>query len=64
MPKEEFYIGSQVAGDGQKPDIVVSWGTTEYPQVLINGMRSDRAGINRLIATLRKARNQVFGPDE
>lgn len=64
MPKEDFYFGNQVEGDGQEPDLVVAWGVTDFPQVLINGMRPDRSGINRLIATLRKARNQVYGVDE
>lgn len=64
MPREDFYYSNQVEGDGQKADLIVAWGVTDSPQVLINGMRTDRSGLNRLIATLRKARNQVFGPDE
>lgn len=64
MPKEDFYLSDQVQGDGREPDLVIAWGVTDFPQVLINGQRTDRSGLNRMIATLRKARNQVFGPDE
>jgi hypothetical protein len=62
MPKENFY--GEGAVDGDKPDVVVEWGITAHPQVLINGKRFDRSGINRLIHTLRKSRNVVYGPDE
>lgn len=62
MPKETFYgLGGTESDD---PDITVSWGTTAVPQVLINGRQYDRSGLNRLIATLRRGRNQVYGADE
>ena len=64
MPKENFYYTGQVEGDGRDPDLVVSWGVTDVPQVLFNGVPVDRSGINRLIVTLRRARNQVYGADE
>lgn len=34
----------------------------QHPRV--SGVELDRSGINRLIATLRKARDQTFGADE
>jgi hypothetical protein len=62
MPKEKFYGIGAVEGD--EPDITVSWGVTDEPQVLLNGKRYDRSGLNRLIGTLRRARDQVYGSDE
>lgn len=64
MPKENFYDShTRVEGDGFPPDLVVAWGL-EFPEVSINGIPYDRSGLNRLIKTLRKARNQTYGMDE
>lgn len=62
MPKESFYRPTAV--DGDMPDLTVQWGTEAVPQVMINLIPYDRSGINRLIATLRRARNQTYGKDE
>lgn len=68
MPKENFYFGNQVEDDGQEPDIVVSWhkpsGLDAVGRVHINGLPTDRSGLNRLIAALRRGRNAVYGKDE
>lgn len=65
MPKENFYDSkTRVQGDGLPPELVVSWGEEDGPKVTINDVEYDRSGVNRLIAALRKARNQTFGADE
>lgn len=63
MPKEKFYDQHSVEGDGSLPHLVVIWGI-DLPQVKVNDVVYDRSGLNRLIKTLRKARNQTFGMDE
>lgn len=63
MPKESFYDSARVEGDGLPPDLAVTWGDTQ-PEVKVNDIAYDRSGLNRLIATLRKARNQTYGSDE
>lgn len=64
MPKEKFYDSStRVEGDGLSPDLTVTWGI-DQPEVRVNDIVYDRSGLNRLIATLRKARNQTYGQDE
>lgn len=64
MPKENFYDSStRVEGDGLPPDLVVSWGK-ERPEVMVNDIPFDRSGLNRLIAALKRARNQTYGADE
>lgn len=64
MPKERFYFSGQVEDDGREPDLIVAWGETPTPQVLINGHPVDRSGLNRLIRALRRARDGVFGADD
>lgn len=63
MPKEKFYWTGQVENDGRGPDLTVAWGETPVPQVLVNDEPMDRSGLNRLIASLRRARDQVYGAD-
>jgi hypothetical protein len=64
MPKENFYDSStRIESDGLPPDLVVAWGESQ-PKVTINGIGYDRSGLNRLIGSLRKARNQTYGVDE
>ena len=64
MPAEKFYCSDQVEGDGKDPDLTVTWGEGPTPGVFINGIpMDDRAGLNRLINSLRRARNRVFGKD-
>ena len=62
MPSEKFY--RQDSNPDSKPDLTVAWGDGLPPQVLINGNVYDRSGLNRLIRSLRRARNQVYGVDE
>lgn len=61
MPHEKFYAPDTV--EGGEPHLVVAWGVTDTPQVAVNGVPYDRSGLNRLIATLRRARDRVHGPD-
>lgn len=62
MPKENHYWNPDALPND--PDLVVAWGETPEPKVLLNGHSVDRSALNRLIANLRKARDQVFGHDE
>jgi hypothetical protein len=62
MPKEKFYAADTVVGGSEH--LAVAWGVNDVPQVLINGVQYDRSGLNRLIGTLRRARDQVYGSDE
>ena len=63
MPKEKFWPATAVEGDGTEPTVTISWGN-DQPGVIINGMESDRSGVNRMIKVLRKARDQAHGHDE
>lgn len=62
MPKEQFFAPTQT--DGEEPALIVRWGERHFPDVLVNETPLDRSGLNRLIAVLRRARNQTFGVDE
>lgn len=70
MPKESFYDSTTT--DAANPHLVVKWwggGPSAEPieqdePVTINGVAYDRSGLNRLIRTLRKARDQAYGSDE
>lgn len=61
MPSEKFYYTGQVENDGRGPDLVVAWGGSE---VYINGQSiataQDVSGLNRLIRSLRRARDHVL----
>lgn len=63
MPSEKFYLSGQGEGDGRSPDITIAWGQTPEPAVLINNNPVDRSALNRMINTLRRARDQVYGAD-
>ncbi|MBM6622657.1 hypothetical protein JTF08_13660 [Micrococcaceae bacterium RIT802] len=76
MPSEKFYNSDRIEGDELPPDLTVTWpgrhrdqGTGQYVDdglpcaVQVNGIEYDRSGLNRLITSLRRARNQVFGID-
>lgn len=70
MPKETFYDPSVVENELPEPvhgvAINVAWGRPEgSPDVppgvwIAGGIRLDPSGINRLIKTLRKARDQAY----
>lgn len=74
MPAEKFYPPTAI--DGAPSDrLEVGW-HKEYDGVhltmilddgtkpRVSAIPLDRAGLNRLIKTLRKARNQTYGADE
>jgi len=64
MPSEKFYRPTATPDD--QPDLVIAWGTgneTGPPQVLVNDTTYDRAALNRMIRSLRRARDQAYGPD-
>lgn len=61
MPVEKFWHDGAIEGDA--PDLTIRWGE-ELPAVTINGGGMDRSGLNRLISSLRRARNQTYGIDE
>lgn len=64
MPKENFYWSGQVEGDGREPDLTVTWHEDAHPiGVRLNGHIMDRAGLNRLIKALRRARDYTYGAD-
>lgn len=62
MPAEKFY--DSTTSDPEDAHLVVSWGEKPSPQVTINGVEYERSGLNRLIRSLTRARNQVYGADE
>lgn len=62
MPAEKFYPATAVENDGSEPTLTVGWGG-DTPAVTLNGVESDRSGINRLIDVLVRARNATFGAD-
>ncbi|AZI62773.1 hypothetical protein RQN9TF_18025 [Rhodococcus qingshengii] len=68
MPSEKFYDSAvAVEGDANTPIITVAWalpGKSAHPGPQINGTTFDRSALNRMIRTLRKARDQVFGIDD
>jgi len=70
MPAEKFYPSTAV--EGQPSDhFEIAW-HRDYPGVFAtlvigdaaSGIELDRAGVNRAIAALRRARNATFGADE
>lgn len=67
MPSEKFYVSGQVEGDGQAPDLTSQWGH-EPKQVVINGKvhatPEDIGGLNRLITSLRRARDAMQHSDD
>lgn len=78
MPSEKFH-NSETAVEGQPNDrIEIGWSREqEYDGVyvtsvveledgppIVNAIPLDRSGLNRMIRTLRKARDQVYGRDE
>ena len=56
MPKENFYCGNQVQGDGQEPDFSLAWGGGE---VYLNGVTiasvQDYSGLLRFRRSLNRA---------
>ncbi len=76
MPKEVFYP-TDPDHDGPNPRVEVAWHKSYAPAVWVTALHTmpdgvvvpigidlDRSGLNRLIKTLRKARDQVHGADE
>ena len=67
MPKEKFYESEyehpKVQGDDNEPDLTVQWGD-EPPYIKGAMTLNSRSAINRLIRSLRRARNQQFGKDQ
>lgn len=74
MPKERItgtieYAEGSVLHENRAEATEVSWGRGRYVQLAtVHGddglyVDLDRAGINRLIRSLRKARDQAYGAD-
>lgn len=65
MPKETFWNSATAVENDEvsEPVLTVTWGS-EQPSVHLNGVEFDRSGINRLIHTLRRARDATHGADE
>lgn len=70
MPAEKFYLSGQVQGDGQPPDLTISWGTdhdggssvlitTRSEQPLQLATPTDTAGLSRLLRALTRARTHM-----
>lgn len=51
MPKETFYYTGQTQGDGQPPDLTITWG---QGNVYINGHPIAQNGDTSALARLRK----------
>lgn len=65
MPKETFWnSATAVENDGvSEPVLTVTW-HGDTPATYLNGIEFDRSGINRLIRTLRRARDATYGADD
>jgi hypothetical protein len=70
MPAEKFYLRGQIEGDGQDPDLVVTWGTDHdggsstlikdgAGRLLPLATPEDTAGLSRLIKALTRARTHM-----
>jgi hypothetical protein len=63
MPKETFWDSSTaVEGDESEPILTLTWG--DQSTVRVNGVDFDRSAINRLVRSLRRARDATYGVDE
>jgi len=68
MPKERFYHPTAVEGREQQAldeghAFEVAWGRVTFqdrPSVAVAGIAMDKSGVDRLIATLRRAKRQAF----
>jgi hypothetical protein len=67
MPAEKFYLRGQIEGDGQDPDLTITWGTDHdggsstlikdgAGRLLPLATPEDTAGLSRLIRALTRAR--------
>lgn len=65
MPKEKFYGGTV---ENLEEMFTVTWGADaddwHKAPVMVAGISTDRSGLNRLIKTLRRARDATYGSDE
>jgi hypothetical protein len=65
MPKEKFYGGTP---ENTEEWFTVTWGTDandwHKAPVMVAGISTDRSSLNRLIKTLRRARDATYGADE
>ena len=68
MPKETFWdAANAVENDGvSEPVLTITWSTPGTPGhgTRLNDVDFDRSGINRLIRTLRRARDATHRADE
>jgi len=71
MPAEKFYPTSAIENE-PSDNLEVAW-HRDYPGVYLtlvtceggaHAVDLDRSGLNRIIKTLRKARDQTYGSDE
>lgn len=65
MLKEKFYESDveHPRTESDEPDLVVQWGE-EPPRISGTLTLNSRSGVNRIICSLRRARNRTFGKDE
>jgi hypothetical protein len=70
MPAEKFYLRGQIEGDGQDPDLTITWGTDHDGgsstlikdgdgRLLPLATPEDTAGLSRLIRALTRARTHM-----
>lgn len=71
MPAEKFYPSTAVEGEPPSELLTIRWGQENAGVAAllevdgVGGLIAlDRSGINRLIKTLRRARDATFGADE
>lgn len=68
MPKETFFPTGVYPTTKQEYEeqscLTVSWGKERPFVVVVNGADIEWQGVNRMIAVLKKARDQAFGTPE
>jgi len=62
MPKETFWNPEATTSDDPR-QFDVRWGSDDL-SVTVAAIPFDRSGLNRLIRSLRKARDHTYGVDE
>lgn len=68
MPKEKFFETGKYPRTKDEYEngsfLTVTWGDKQPRSVSINGADVEWQGVNRIIAVLKKARDQSFGQPE
>lgn len=66
MPKESFFNSGdspETSAEYERLGLHIKWGDKE-PKVTVGHVTMEWSGLNRMIRTLRKARDQTYGAPE